>query len=150
MALDDSAITRFRETLAGEVLRPTDAGFPVARAEAIWNGDIARQPALIVRPTSTDDVAKTIGFARAHGADLTVRGGGHGASGNAVADEAVMIDLSRLGEVRVDPEARRAYVGGGAAWAALDAATAPHGLAVVGGTVSHTGVAGLTLSGGMG
>jgi FAD/FMN-containing dehydrogenase len=82
--------------------------------------------------------------------EVTVRGGGHSAAGSAVAEGAVMIDLSRLAGVRVDPQARRAYVGGGAAWAAVDAATAPHGLAVVGGTVSHTGVAGLTLSGGIG
>jgi FAD/FMN-containing dehydrogenase len=150
MALDDAAISRLREVLGGEVLQPTDAGFPAARAEAVWNGDITRQPALIVRPTSTEDVAATIGFVRSQGADLTVRGGGHAASGNAVAEGAVMIDLSRLADVRVDPEARRVHVGGGAAWAAVDAATAPHGLAVVGGTVSHTGVAGLTLSGGMG
>src|SRR3954454_2463840 len=82
--------------------------------------------------------------------DLTVRGGGHSASGAAVVEGAVMLDLSRLADVRVDPDTRRAHVGGGASWAAVDAATAPHGLAVVGGTISHTGVAGLTLSGGMG
>jgi hypothetical protein len=82
--------------------------------------------------------------------DLTVRGGGHSGAGNAVAEGAVMIDLSRLDGVRIDPGARRAHVGGGASWAAVDAATAPHRLAVVGGTVSHTGVAGLTLNGGMG
>src|SRR3954454_8731841 len=82
--------------------------------------------------------------------DLTVRGGGHSASGAAVVEGAVMLDLSRLADVRVDPDTRRAHVGGGATWAAVDAATAPHGLAVVGGTVSHTGVAGLTLGGGIG
>jgi FAD/FMN-containing dehydrogenase len=150
MSLDDVAISRFREALAGEALRPTDPWFAAARAEAVWNGDITRQPALIVRPASTEDVATTVHFARAQGADLTVRGGGHGGAGNAVAEGAVMLDLSRLSGVRVDPEAPHAYVGGGAAWAAVDAATTPHGLAVVGGTVSHTGVAGLTLNGGMG
>src|SRR3954470_9250683 len=150
MALDDAAISRLRKALAGEVLQPTDARFPAALAEAVWNGDITRRPGVIVRPTSNEDVAATIDFARAQGLDLTVRGGGHAASGSAVAEGAVMIDLSCLSDVRVDPEARRAYVGGGATWAAVDAATAAHGLAVVGGTVSHTGVAGLTLSGGMG
>jgi FAD/FMN-containing dehydrogenase len=150
MTLDDHATTLFREGLEGEALRPTDAGFADVLAEALWNGDITRRPALIVRPTSNDDVAKALAFARAQGMDVTVRGGGHSGAGNAVAEGAVMIDLSRLDGVRVDPEERRAYVGGGAAWAAVDAATAPHGLAVVGGTVSHTGVAGLTLSGGMG
>jgi FAD/FMN-containing dehydrogenase len=146
----EAAITELRRTVAGEVLTPADDGFDQARAEAIWNADIRRQPAAIVRPTSADDVARTVTAARSEGVDLTVRGGGHSGAGNAVAEGAVMIDLSRMDGVRVDPAARRAYVGGGATWAALDAATAPHGLAVVGGTVSHTGVAGLTLSGGMG
>jgi hypothetical protein len=150
MTLQDAAIGALRESLAGDVLSPSDPTFPVARAKAIWNGDISRQPALIVRPTSNEDVVRTIRFALAQGADLTIRGGGHSGAGNAVAEGALMIDLSRLDAVRVDPEARLAYVGGGASWAAVDAATAPHRLAVVGGTVSHTGVAGLTLSGGMG
>jgi hypothetical protein len=150
MPLDDPSITRFIQTFPGQVLRPTDAGFPEARAEAIWNGAISRQPALIVRPTSVNEVARTITFVRETGTEITVRGGGHSASGSAVMDGAVMLDLSRMNGVRVDPERRRAYVGGGASWAAVDAATAPHRLAVVGGTVSHTGVAGLTLSGGMG
>src|SRR4051794_17647942 len=150
MTVQDAAIDTLREAISGDVLRPTDPAFAATRAIAIWNGDITHQPALIVRPTSNEDVVRTLAFARARGMDLTIRGGGHSGAGNAVAEGALMIDLSRLDGVRVDPEARRAYVGGGAAWAAVDAATAPHGLAVVGGTVSHTGVAGLTLSGGMG
>src|SRR4051794_20190943 len=150
MTVQDAAIDTLREAISGDVLRPTDPAFAATRAIAIWNGDITHQPALIVRPTSNEDVVRTIGFARAHGMDLTIRGGGHSGAGNAVAEGAVMIDLSRLDGVRIDPEARRAYVGGGASWAAVDAATAPHGLAVVGGTVSHTGVAGLTLTGGIG
>jgi FAD/FMN-containing dehydrogenase len=146
----DQAISTFLQSFPGEVLQPTDPEFTRARAEAIWNGAITRQPALIVRPTSTEEVVRTIAFVRGSGADVTVRGGGHSSAGSAVAEGAVMVDLSRLAGVRVDPEARRAYVGGGASWATVDAATAPHGLAVVGGVVSHTGVAGLTLSGGMG
>ncbi|MGZ4505853.1 MAG: FAD-binding oxidoreductase [Blastococcus sp.] len=149
MALNGDT-TQLPDSLAGITLRPRDPGFAEARAAAVWNGDIDRQPALIVQPTSNAEVAEVLAFARAQGADLTVRGGGHSFSGNAVADGAIMIDLSRLNGVRVDPEQRRAYVGGGAAWAAVDAATAEHGLAVVGGTISHTGVAGLTLSGGLG
>lgn len=149
MALD-SATTQLPDSLAGITLRPRDTGFADARAAAVWNGDIDRQPALIVQPTSSAQVADVLAFARAQGADLTVRGGGHSFAGNAVADGAIMIDLSRLNGVRVDSRTRRAYVGGGATWAAVDAATAEHGLAVVGGTISHTGVAGLTLSGGMG
>jgi FAD/FMN-containing dehydrogenase len=146
----DAAITELRRLDAGEVLTPADDGFDQARADAIWNADIRRRPSAIVRPTSAGDVAGVVKAVRAEGVDLTVRGGGHSGAGNAVAEGAVMIDLSRMNGVRVDPEARRAYVGGGAALAALDAATAPHGLAVAAGTVSHTGVAGLTLSGGMG
>jgi FAD/FMN-containing dehydrogenase len=150
MPLDGSTLDRFAQSMSGEVLQPTATGFAAARAAAIWNGAIARQPAVIVRPTSAEEVAKTIAFARQQGADLTVRGGGHSGAGNAVMDEAIMVDLSRLAGVQVDPDGRRAYVGGGATLAAVDAATAPHRLAVVGGTVSHTGVAGLTLSGGLG
>jgi FAD/FMN-containing dehydrogenase len=150
MPADKSSISRFVRSFPGEVLRPTDAGFARARAEAIWNGAITRQPALIVRPASTGEVASAVSSIREAGADMTVRGGGHSPAGSSVADGAVMIDLSRMNGVRVNPGARRAYVGAGASWAAVDAATAPHGLAVVGGTVSHTGVAGLTLSGGMG
>lgn len=146
----EAALTELRRTMAGDVLTPADDGFDQARAEAIWNADIRRQPAAIVRPTSAEEVARALTAIRAEGLDLTVRGGGHSGAGNAVAEGAVMIDLSRMNGVRVDPEARRAYVGGGATLAALDAETAPHGLAVVGGTVSHTGVAGLTLTGGVG
>jgi FAD/FMN-containing dehydrogenase len=146
----DLAISDLRRRVAGEVLTPDDDGFEAARADAIWNGDIRRTPAAIVRQSSVDDVASAVAVLRSRGVVLSVRGGGHSGAGNAVADGAVMIDLSRMNGVRVDAEARRAYVGGGARWETVDAATAPHGLAVVGGTVSHTGVAGLTLSGGMG
>jgi FAD/FMN-containing dehydrogenase len=150
MPLDDSSITRFLQTFPGEVLRPTDPGFAEARVAAIWNGAITHEPALIVRPISTEEVAATLALARETGTDVTVRGGGHSAAGSCVEQGAVMVDLSRMNGVRLDAEARRVHVGGGASWAAVDAATAPHGLAVVGGTVSHTGVAGLTLSGGWG
>ena len=150
MPLDDTTITTLRGTFAGEVLRPADAGFAQARAEAIWNGDITRQPALIARATSNEDVAAALAFARSEGLPVSVRGGGHGVAGKAVVEGGLMIDLSRFAGVRVDAETGRAYVGGGAAWAAVDAATAEHGLAVTGGTISHTGVAGLTLGGGLG
>lgn len=150
MALDATATADFTERFTGTALRPGDPGFTEARAAALWNGAITRQPGLLVQPTSNEQVVEAILFARGNGAELTVRGGGHGFAGNTVADGAVMIDLSRLGSVRVDTTARRAYVGGGASLGSLDAATAEHGLAVVAGTVSHTGVAGLTLSGGMG
>jgi FAD/FMN-containing dehydrogenase len=150
MTLDDTALTALRAAHAGEVLLPADPGFGQARADAIWNGNIGRLPAAIVRPTSNEQVAAALAAARSVGLPITVRGGGHGVAGKAVADGALMIDLSRLAGVRVDRDAQRAHVGGGAAWAALDAATAEHGLAVTGGTISHTGVAGLTLGGGLG
>src|SRR4051812_43740508 len=150
MPLDDQAIAQFVQSFPAQVLRPADSEFAQARTEVIWNGAISRQPVLIVRPTSAVEVARALAFARDAGVDVTVRGGGHSAAGAAVADGAVMIDLSRMDDVRVDPEARRAYVGAGASLADLDAATAAHGLAVVAGLVSHTGVAGLTLTGGMG
>jgi FAD/FMN-containing dehydrogenase len=147
---DATALADFARSFTGSALCPSDPGFAEARAAAVWNGAITRQPGLIVQPTTNEQVAKAVLFAGDEGAELTVRGGGHGFAGNTVADGAVMIDLSQLCAVRVDPAARRAYVGGGASLAMLDAATAAHGLAVVGGTVSHTGIAGLTLSGGMG
>jgi len=150
MTLDVNATTAFRATFSGEVFAPADADFDQALTEALWNGDINHQPALLTRPRSTKDVAAAIAFARAQGLELSVRGGGHGYAGKAVVPDGVVIDLSRLDTVRVDPAARRATVGGGADWAALDAATIEHGLAVTGGTISHTGVAGLTLGGGLG
>jgi|tagenome__1003787_1003787.scaffolds.fasta_scaffold20939645_1 FAD/FMN-containing dehydrogenase len=150
MPLDSPAIAQFIQSFPAQVLRAADPEFAQARTEAIWNGAISRQPALIVRPTSATEVARVLAFARDAGAEVTVRGGGHSAAGAAVAEGAVMIDLSQMNRVRVDPEARRAYVGAGATLAELDAATATHGLAVVAGLVSHTGVAGLTLTGGMG
>jgi len=150
MPLSDEAIAQFIRSFPAQALRSADPEFPQARTDAIWNGAISRQPALIVRPTSAGEVASTLAFARDAGADVTVRGGGHGVAGAAVAEGAVMIDLSRMNRVRVDSTARLAHVGAGASLADLDAATAEHGLAVVAGLVSHTGVAGLTLTGGMG
>jgi FAD/FMN-containing dehydrogenase len=116
----------------------------------VWNGDIDRRPSVIARCADTPDVVSAIGFARAQGLEISVRGGGHNFSGAAVADGALMIDLGLLRQVVVDPAARRARCGGGTTGADLDSATQEHGLAVTTGTVSHTGVAGLTLGGGFG
>ncbi len=132
----------------GEVLAPGDAGYEEARS--IWNAMIDRKPALIVRCRNNRDVANTLLFARQHDYPVSIRGGGHNVAGHAVCDDGIMIDLSGMRDVSVDAEARTARVAGGATWGNVDAATQAHGLATPGGLISDTGVAGLTLSGGIG
>jgi FAD/FMN-containing dehydrogenase len=137
-----------REAMAGPVLEPGDAGFDEARS--LWNGEFDRHPAVIARCVSSDDVVAAVGFGRETGMETTVRGGGHSFSGASACDGGFMIDLSRMNRVAVDPQRRRAVAGGGATWADVDAATQAHGLAVTGGIITHTGIGGLTLGGGMG
>jgi len=149
-AIDDVATSVLKGTFSGPVLAPTDEGYEAALAQAVWNGAINRRPALIVQPGSSAEVARVLEVTRQYDVDVTVRGGGHSFAGHAVADDGVMIDLSRLSQISVDPGTRRVRCGGGTTWAALDAATAEHGFAVPGGFISHTGVAGLTLGGGLG
>jgi FAD/FMN-containing dehydrogenase len=134
--------------VTGSVLRPADDGYHAARR--VHNGLIDRSPAVIIRCRSTADVAEGVRFARAAGLDISVRGGGHNVAGRAVAEGAAMIDLAELKGVSVDPEARTARAEGGVTWAELNAATAEHGLACTGGAISSTGIAGLTLGGGLG
>ena len=143
-----TAVQTFQERFGGEVVLPGDAAYDQARS--LWNGDIDRRPALIARATTAGDVAGAVAFAQDDGLEMTVRGGGHNFAGLAVCDDGLMLDLSRMNGVTVDPAARRARCGGGATWADLDAATQAHGLAVPGGFISHTGVGGLTLGGGIG
>src|SRR5579871_6227504 len=143
-------VEAFRNGFAGRVVTGDDAEYDAVRAECVWNGDIDRRPWIIARATSAADVAAAVGFARASGREISVRGGGHNFAGSCIADKAVMIDVGLLCDVAVDPVALRVTCGGGTRWAQLDAATQEHGLAVPGGFISHTGVGGLTLGGGMG
>ena len=135
------------ERLAGEVIAPDRAEYEAARR--VWNGMIDKRPALIARCADANDVATAIRFATDHDLPLAVRGGGHNVAGTSLVDDGLVIDLSALRAVRLDPSGRTVHVQGGATWADVDAVTAPLGLATPGGVVSETGVAGLALSGGV-
>ncbi|WP_280315667.1 FAD-binding oxidoreductase [Nocardia abscessus] len=144
----NSDLEVLRSTMDGPVYGPADTGYD--RARAIWNADIDRHPAVIAQCLSPRDVAAALAFARDRGLEISVRGGAHSYSGTAVGEGGLMINLSALKGVAVNPETERARVGGGATMADMDAATQAHGLAVTGGLISDTGVGGLTLGGGMG
>jgi FAD/FMN-containing dehydrogenase len=134
--------------LDGHLLLPGDAGYDEARS--VWNALVDRRPAMIVRCASVADVVAAVRTARDLDLEIGIRCGGHSALGFAVPDQGLMIDLSLMGAVRVDPVRRRAWVQGGALLGALDRAAQQYGLATTAGNVSHTGVGGLTLGGGMG
>jgi hypothetical protein len=133
---------------AGEIVKPDDAGYDAHRE--VWNAMVDRRPRLIARCTSAADVAAAIWHGRAADLEIAVKCGGHNVLGLSIPEDGLMIDLSPMGDVRVDPEGRRAWVQGGALLRSVDQATDPHGLATTAGNVSHTGVGGLTLGGGMG
>lgn len=141
-------VTDLREAMSGPVIEPPDAGYDDARL--VWNASINRRPAVIAKCESATDVSAAIQFASRHGLEIAVRGGAHSMSGASAVDDGLVIDLSLMNTVTVDPGQKQAWVGGGALWQDVDAATQEHGLAVPGGLISHTGVAGLTLGGGMG
>ncbi len=141
-------VEAFTAIVDGVVLQPGDAGFDAARA--VWNGRFNRKPDLIVRCAGTDDVVASVNFAREERHSLSVKGGGHDYAGNTVGEGGILIDLSPMRGITVDPEGRRAVVEAGATWADVDATTQAHGLVTPGGTVSSVGVAGFTLGGGGG
>jgi FAD/FMN-containing dehydrogenase len=132
----------------GPLLGAGDEGWD--EAVLVWNGMVASVPALVVEPTSAEDVAEAVKFARDHGLLLSVKGGGHHIAGTAIAERAVTLDMSRMRDVAVDPDAKLARVGPGCLLQDVDRATQEHGLATVLGFVSEVGVAGLTLGGGFG
>jgi len=146
--LDAEALEALSQQVRGPVLTPGDPAYDVARS--IWNGLIDRRPALIVQCSGAADVVDAVNFAREQGLTLSIKAGGHNVAGNAVNDDGIVLDLSQLRGVHVDPALQTVRVQGGATWGDLDRETQLFGLAVPGGVVSTTGVAGLTLHGGLG
>jgi len=136
------------EDFRGTVLTPDGQGYDTARA--IWNGSFDKRPALVARATGVADVVAAVNYARENGLLLAVRAGGHSLPGYSTCDEGLVLDLSQMQGVYLDPTARTARVQGGALMAQLDRETHVHGLGVTGGQITHTGVAGLTLGGGIG
>jgi FAD/FMN-containing dehydrogenase len=143
-----SAVRALRACTRGDVIAPGDAGYEDARR--VWNGVIDRHPAVIARCTDTADVVEAVHIARRYGEPVSIRGGGHQIAGSGVCDDGLVIDVSAMRSVHVDPDARAARVAAGARWSDVDRATQLFGLATTGGEVGTTGVAGLTLGGGMG
>lgn len=146
--LEQSTVDAFADQLRGSLLQPGGPGYEEARK--VWNAMIDKRPRLIARCQGTADVIAAVNFARDLDLRLAVKGGGHNVAGDAVCDDGLMIDLSPMDSVRVDPAARTAHVGGGATWGDFDHEVQAYGLATTGGIVSTTGVAGLTLGGGLG
>jgi FAD/FMN-containing dehydrogenase len=136
------------DSFRGALITHGDADYDTARA--VWNGVVDRRPTLIARCTGTADVVAAVRFAREHDLQVAVRGGGHNVAGTAVCDDGLVIDLTPMRGVLVDPASRTAWAQGGALWGDVDHETQAHDLATTGGIVSHTGVAGLTLGGGIG
>jgi FAD/FMN-containing dehydrogenase len=146
--LDQAAVTDLAGRVSGSVLGADHADYDATRA--VHNGLIDRKPALIVRCRTADDVVAALAFARGAGLEVSIRGGGHNVAGRAVTNGGVMIDLAEMKAITVDPNQATATAGPGVVWAELNDAAAEHGLAVTGGAISTTGIAGFTLGGGLG
>ena len=146
--LEDPVVQNFADSLRGRLVRPGDGGYDEARK--VWNGMINRRPALIARCAGVADVIEAVRFARTHELLVSIRGGGHNITGNAVCEGGLMIDLSPMKSVRVDPIKRTARAEAGLTWGEYNHETQAFGLASTGGVVSTTGIAGLTLGGGLG
>jgi len=146
--VDAGAVAGLRSRFRGALLRPGQEGYDGARR--VWNGAIDRRPAVVARCADADDVVEAVRFAREQDLPVSVRGGGHAVAGHAVVDDGVMIDLSLMDAVTVDPLSRTTTAGGGTLLGGLDRATQRHGLATTAGIVSETGIGGLTLGGGLG
>ena len=146
--MNDKQIEQFEAEFHGDLIRLADPDYDDARA--VWNGMIDKHPALIARCSGVADVISAVNFARKHDRAVSVRGGGHNVAGTAVCDDGLVIDCSEMTGVQVDPEEQIAWVQAGATWADLDHETQEFGLATPGGVVSDTGIAGLTLGGGLG
>ena len=146
--VDQAALDELRERMTGVVLLPGDADYDEARH--LFNAMIDKRAAVIASCTGAADVAAAVDFARATAMPVSIRSGGHGVSGSAIAEDGLVIDMTAMKWIEVDADARIARVGAGVTWGELDAATQQHGLAVTGGRVSTTGVAGLTLGSGSG
>ncbi|MFN0091271.1 MAG: FAD-binding oxidoreductase [Acidimicrobiales bacterium] len=143
-----ASVDALRSQVAGLVTGPADAGYEEARR--VWNGNVDRRPAVIVRCTGVADVQRAVTFANEHELLISVRGGGHSAPGYGTNDGGIVIDLSAMKGIRVDPAARTVRAQGGVLWGELDRESQAFGLATTGGTVSNTGIGGLTLGGGLG
>lgn len=146
--MNADTITQLRAAVRGRILTADDADYD--RARRVWNGMIDKRPRVIVQATSAEDVAPTIALARQTGLPLAIRGGGHNVAGDGTVDDGILLDLGRLNGVEVDRERRLVRVQAGATLGDVDRATAPFALAVPVGVVSNTGIAGLTLGGGVG
>ncbi len=142
------AVVAFSSTFAGQLLRPADVGYEEARR--VHNGLVDKRPALIARCRGVADVADAVNLTRKLGLEVAVRGGGHNVAGRAIIDGGLVIDLASMKGIHVDPKSRTVRAQGGVTWAELNRETQLHGLAVTGGIVSSTGIAGLTLGGGLG